>query len=54
MATVFLTTLTGGACWVHLRPFPDAVPEAEAPPKPRTVSYVYHDDSSIPALEPET
>jgi cytochrome c oxidase assembly protein subunit 15 len=45
-ATIFLTTLTVAACWIHLRPLAEARPEAAPPPKPRTVSYVYQDEAA--------
>jgi heme A synthase len=49
-ATVFLVTLTVAACFAHLKPLGEPAPAAEAPPKPRVVSFVYPDE---PAGAPE-
>lgn len=46
LAVVFLTALTVGACWAHLKPLAEPAPSAPEPPKPRVVSYVYADSPS--------
>lgn len=46
LAALFLTTLTVGACWAHLRPLADPEP---APPKPRAVAFVYRDEAAAGA-----
>jgi heme A synthase len=44
LASIFLTTLVVAATVAFVRPLGDPKPEEPAPPKPRTVAFVYPDE----------